>query len=421
MNGFWKGFGQVCARFCLKLAQNLLFAFAGLLVFVLVCWLYWRPAPLPNPVGVEGTIRIEGDSMLPYLSGGAYLETCQHCGYRGLFSREGAGVCPNCRWVTPEKVRWTEDFGKAVQREQVFDEVVAEPSQKREVEPNGASEGSLPWQLDDCVCFADAEHGVCVKRVAACPGDTLEIRDGQRFVNGQRPLRSLETLRQVRILVHDDRFRPEGVSRWVKTESETETLWEYHHAEGRLTTTENGVRCEYVPALVTNALAQNGTQMRSDQIFQMAELMLECTLKYTDGEGELRVVLPTAQFTVSAGQLRECPDARWCFSTLDGMPRVWRDGELVEVPTTGGQVESPQMAVSRTLNVLVTDRVLFRDEYLLLPGGSQGESLKIDCGEGWFLLGDNTLASRDSRYWGPVKLTSQNAWKVRKMRVTASE
>ena len=79
------------------------------------------------------------------------------------------------------------------------------------------------------------------------------------------------------------------------------------------------------------------------------------------------------------------------------------------------------MAVSRTLNVLVTDRVLFRDEYLLLPGGSQGESLKIDCGEGWFLLGDNTLASRDSRYWGPVKLTSQNAWKVRKMRVTASE
>ena len=417
MNGFWKYLVQACVGF----VKNLLFTIAGVLIVVAVCWLYWRPVTLPNQADVEGTIRIEGDSMLSYLSGGAYRETCPHCGYRGLFSREGAGVCPNCRWVTPEKVRWTEDFGKAVQREQVFDEVTVEPSQKREVESNGASEGSPPWQLDDCVCFTDAEHGVCVKRVAACPGDTLEIRDGQRFVNGQRPLRSFETLRQVRILVHDDRFRPDGVSRWVKSTSETETLWEYHHAEGRLTATGNGSRCEYVPAVVTNVLAQNGTQMRSDQIFQMAELMLECTLKYTDGEGELRVILPTTQFTVSAEQLRERPSARWCFSTLDGTPRVWRDGELLEVPTSAVQVECPQVAVSRTLNVLATDRVLFRDEYLLLPGGSQGESLKIDCGEGWFLLGDNTLASRDSRYWGPVKLTSQNAWKVRKVSTPASE
>ena len=100
---------------------------------------------------------------------------------------------------------------------------------------------------------------------------------------------------------------------------------------------------------------------------------------------------------------------------------VWRDGELVEVLTVAIQVECPQVVISQTLNVLVTDRVLFRDEYLLLPGGTREDSLKVACGEGWFLLGDNTLASRDSRYWGPVKLTSQNAWKVRKMRVTASE
>jgi signal peptidase I len=51
-----------------------------------------------------------------------------------------------------------------------------------------------------------------VKRVAALPGEQLEIREGDLFANGQIVRKTPAQLRQVRVLVHDNDYQPEKSS-----------------------------------------------------------------------------------------------------------------------------------------------------------------------------------------------------------------
>ena len=342
----------------------------------------------------EDAFLVEGDSMLPHFSGGAFCETCPTCGFRGLFPQEGAGVCPNCGWITSEKERWTEMFAKKVQRVQQFDTL-------RPV--------AGPWQRDDCVCFTGQDGETYLKRIAALPGEMLELRDGKRFINGQRPVRELEKLRQTGILVHDDRFPPNGISRWKQTAA---AEWIYEHENGRLTAENSIVRCLLTPAPITNALSQNGTQMRSDQTFVMRELTLDVEIHYHAGDGLLQVELPsdegTTRFSLTASQLRETAD--WTFTTRDGVPRVWRNDKPIACPCqTEKQASPPRIRLTGTLDVETADKILTRDEYILVRNNHLPPIL---C-TGFFFLGDNTLVSRDSRFWGPVSLTpGEGAHKV---------
>ena len=57
-----------------------------------------------------------------------------------------------------------------------------------------------------------------VKRVVGLPGESIQIKDGDVFVNDRLARKSLSEIRAMRMLVHDSQFRPQNadrVPRWL--------------------------------------------------------------------------------------------------------------------------------------------------------------------------------------------------------------
>ncbi|MDO4573878.1 MAG: S26 family signal peptidase [Planctomycetia bacterium] len=352
----------------------------------------------------EERYRVEGDSMLPGLRGETRECVCPYCGYAGWVSARERGVCANCLGVIPDALLAD---GRVVPGEMVT--VVA----------------CSGYNYDDVVVVLPDGKTPCVKRVVGCPGDRVAIRDGKIFVNGRRWVRTLSQWERERILVHDDGFRPEGVSRWVSddgwratekgwTTSERSATLAYHHAEGRLETRfvegEKTTSNVFYPSPVTNRLAGNGTAMRSEWTFPVSEFQLIFSVEKVSGTGRLEIFLPMGEewgcFAIPA------KEGEYLFSTLDGIPRA---GEAVSVGREpileSGSPEFPLPKIKWTGEgtVQITRITLFRGEFWLpdrrnsrnFSNFSQ-KTLAKEGDPGYYLVGDNSLRSEDSRRWGRV-------------------
>jgi len=73
--------------------------------------------------------------------------------------------------------------------------------------------GLRPWQVV-AVRPPDDAPPLSVKRLVAAGPGRLEIRDGDVFVDGHIRQKSLAQLRELRLLVHDDRYRSPLGNRW---------------------------------------------------------------------------------------------------------------------------------------------------------------------------------------------------------------
>ncbi|MDO5113823.1 MAG: S26 family signal peptidase [Planctomycetia bacterium] len=405
--------------------------------------------------GCETRFRVEGDSMLPTFLGGSVLETCPKCGYTSPGRPSGTFVCANCRWLVREKER-----GNLAEKEPVYDEVVLRKGKKP--------------QRDDCVLVVSDEGTLAVKRVLGLPGETVEIREGKVWIDGKRPIRPLEKWEENRILVHDDRFRPGGISRWlatgkgdclpegwhVETRDFSAPAWlTYHHAEGSFLGGEkdvpNSTGESFVPAAMTNLRSENGPQMRDAWIHTVDELQLTFRLSAEISEGVVMVRLPlgetvhtfwllsrptvlarlpkesfpTGSWSVYEGNFpsEENSEERsddWVFSTLDGVPRVWRNRQLlseyptesleeycanIHMPPWEEENRSVRVGFQGIGTVKWEQMTLFRGEYWLfyppyfdkMPK-LEGKTLAKEGENGYYLIGDNCLVSRDSRLWGTI-------------------
>ncbi|MBM4094591.1 MAG: hypothetical protein FJ276_35075, partial [Planctomycetes bacterium] len=179
-------FGRVVARPGTRRMAwcGLLLCLAGLLVRVGALQGWFRP------------IRVVGGSMAESLYGPHLRVRCQDC---GIVFRCGVecppadnlAVCPNCGYrrnqVDPHAVtrgqrvlidRWAHAWG-----------------------------GSRAWRAVAFRSPLDPDR-LEVKRLVAGNAGQVEIRDGDVFIDGQIQRKSLEQLSAVRVLVHDDRFRP---------------------------------------------------------------------------------------------------------------------------------------------------------------------------------------------------------------------
>jgi signal peptidase I len=74
----------------------------------------------------------------------------------------------------------------------------------------------------------DVAAKVYIKRVIGLPGEEVQIREGDVFINGQIQQKSLEELRAVSVLVHDSRHvphhQPSLPPRWASQSKETQWL-----------------------------------------------------------------------------------------------------------------------------------------------------------------------------------------------------
>lgn len=154
------------------------------------------------------TIRVAGGSMAEAYLGPHWNVTCRECGmtfHCGVEHppNQNQAVCPNCGCrdnpvhpanTMPGDQVWIDGWARITQ-------------------------GLQPWQA---VAFSDAAASdvLTVKRLVARGPGQVAIHDGDVYLNGEIQRKSLEQLREMSVLVHDDAFRAMAGSRW-RPSSET--------------------------------------------------------------------------------------------------------------------------------------------------------------------------------------------------------
>lgn len=176
---------------CRKLAQVLVLIGAVWICFVCGCR---QRAPQPDDGRQPG--RISGASMAPNFLGEHYEATCADCQFPFSIDvhqlpLKGEMVCPNCG----------------------FDQSPI-PSEAFAGQPvlidSDAYTTSRPSRFD-VVAFrqgSGASNDTKIKRVIGLPGETVEIRSGELWVNGKLIRKDLDLQQKMAILVHDQNYLP---------------------------------------------------------------------------------------------------------------------------------------------------------------------------------------------------------------------
>jgi signal peptidase I len=384
--------------------------------------------------GLIKPVRIASGSMAPALAGPRYEIACGDCGYlwavdAGQALGDDMVVCPNCGFS------------------------------RNELSPDSLQPGRRVWidrgaywlrrpRRFEAVAFRDPHdpQRLAVKRVIALPGESLEVRGGELFVDGNLVRKSLDQFRAMALPVYDDRFRPKDASlssRWRdKTQRWTRSADSYHYAgdfqpSSQLRTnpdfawlTYHHWRCSPLPGLRTKetpVLDDYGYNLGpSRQLNYVADLALRCRVA-TAGEGCLAVSLHDGYDT---WQIRLWPRRGEASLWRDGeqfaagaFPRRWDDGWILEAAHCDGRIlaaidgreaivhacelpkrefhPSPQPFAlgAAGLAVEASELVITRDVYYLPPPGRANWRIGPLGEDEFALLGDNASISQDSRSW----------------------
>jgi signal peptidase I len=390
------------------------------------------------PVGCQ----VSGGSMAETLLGRHRDVVCADCGQRFPCNAEGdlaarRVICPNCGYPGNR----ADETGVLPGDRVLIDHTtfLFRPPRR--------------WEV---VAFRrpDEAHALYVKRVVGLPNESIQIRHGDVYADGQLQRKTLAQQRAMAILVHDasqqPRLKPPPPPRW-KAESrhsawKTETSafihastpgeqvmdWlVYHHGHRR------GDRPDEVtPAPVTDVCGYDPGRLRRDEdIHPVTDLMLSLRVAKISGPGSL-VLWATDGWT----KFRvEVDPAGGCYRVLqDGRPLSHAAGKLffpreglkIEVSLfdqqfllgLGGQtvVQHPYdrpdrpptpsvepLAIGAKRVEVVLDEVrVYRDVYYTQPAWSRrgrGTDGAVQLGRGeYFVLGDNSPISDDSRTWTPA-------------------
>jgi len=403
--------------------------------------------------GLVVPVRVVGGSMADALSGAHIAVTCQDCGFAfrvGLESppADEKAVCPNCGC-----------------REN--DVSAAEPRRGDRVLIDKASvaiRGPRRWEAV-AVRTPGREQRLTVKRVVGLPGERIEIRHGDVYVDGRIAQKPFRRFREMAILVHDHDFRPtldaSPPPRW-QGES-TQTQWQVEEGRFRFQpktgreTTAGEVPAEAMDWLTYRHHAALGgpgdraaespvmdnygyNQGLSRELHEVIDLMLTCRitvsgsgrlwLKLHDGRSTLRAwidvennlaallhgdeelartALDSAGVDISPAAAEKRLGVEWALCDgrallrLDGMPVFTFPLELPPRDDSFRPVSRPLGIAAEGFTVEVDQLKVYRDVYYL-PAAA-GDRLWSPAGpladEELFLLGDNSPLSEDSRRWLP--------------------
>ena len=315
------------------------------------------------------------------------------------------------------------------------------------------------WEV---VAFHRASGGqdLVVKRVVGLPGEEIQIKDGDIYADGKIQRKTLRQQRAMRVLVHDEDYDnyPGATPRWRP--QDVGSNWTRQH--GRLVHAENtgddigwlvynhvspgGVHAQE-PARVTDYNFYNrGRFQRNDSIHPMADVAMSFRiedihgrgllwLQATDGRDEFMVQIDPGlgKFLVlkNREKNRQAPVA--ASGDLPGSLR----GQTIEVSlfdrqflmsiagqtlvAAGIDMPGPPPVADQPLAIgaeglgVVVDRLrVYRDVYyteppFAAPGqplAGRGASSCVLGAEEYFVLGDNSPVSEDSRTWTENRFVS---------------
>jgi hypothetical protein len=391
--------------------------------------------------GLVRTIRIDGPSMAETLCGNHFRVTCGDCGITFRcdaddFPDDRRAVCPNCGYR--ENELRDEDLRRG-------DKVLVDTWPYLWSAPK---QGDLVMLVEPKNGESPIKSSFAVKRVAALPQERPGIRNGDLLADGQVIRKSLKELREVSVLVHDNDFLPESLApreRWLPNPAGASD-WKAVPGGFRFQSTtghEEGqwLAYEHWHTSASPAPRTQATPIQDNDSFNQAktrglnpvhDLLLRCQVEAESGDFMIALQDPPHKLLVHL----QLDSRRFLVlkndSTIisENLPQQTRkfaleaalcDGQLlfaynrhvlaslryVDIPVPRDKPiapgDQPRLQIRAYGGPLeVSHLQVWRDIYYLTPTYLAGDwQAKAPLAEDrFFLLGDNSSVSVDSRQWG---------------------
>lgn len=343
-------------------------------------------------LGIVVPVRIEGSSMAPTLLGERANVACPHCEWAfdvaaDQLSRQRGLWCPACdqRFPLPEVVALRQGDRVMVDRTRYV--------------------WGPPRRWDVVVLHpVDRPEKLSVKRVVGLPGEQVEFRHGDLWVDGQVVHKGLpEQLRQ-RLLIHTDREE----LRWWRADS-PHWMWDrgaWRHggdAPATLRLVPPGKQG------ITNELPTN--QILVQPLAPVADLMVTCHATFLSA-GTLELRAEFAEGRVES--LRYVPTGvggarELLFSLFDQQLLLAAEDEVLErrvsaEPWPG----APRLELVATGQVQLEKLTLWRDLHYHTRPTDRPPAAGWNLHDGeYFVVGDNVARSSDSRNWPAPGLSTR--------------
>jgi signal peptidase I len=372
---------------------------------------------------------VSSGSMAPAILGPHRTARCEACGMPLVCDSEGLAtdllVCPNCGWPNNPLDPRTIAGDRLLIDRATLD-----------------VKGPQRWEIAVFRCSGHA-NDYCVKRVVGLPGEAVEVRDGDVYINGQIARKTLAQQRAMAVLVNDSAYRdPHLPARWQAEETTSnwratsDTGWAHSLGDGRTgpqTDWLTYIHCRRAagpPNTIEEFPIRDNDPYNpatSRRLNDVTDLMLVAHLRLSgrgalwlranDGRDIFTVEIQPAsgrvslerngskvQDTQSAVRLLDRP-VDLVLSTFDQRVLLAIDGEPVlnfDYQRSSGPLRptSRPLAIGATdLEVAIGRLQVYRDVYYTPPTHAV-KTLERQLGpDEYFVLGDNSPISVDSRRW----------------------
>lgn len=387
--------------------------------------------------GLVAKVETSSGSMAPWLIGPHGRATCNSCAMSFVFDALDTPArddldCPNCGRRTAHRQPPSTVAGEQV----LIDRSTFAMRPPRRWEP---------------VVFRcpDQPGMLCIKRVVGLPGEEVQIRGGDVYIDGRIARKPLAVQRDLAILVHDTRYRgPDGEESASKWYADSTSGWQLDRDGFRFQPTESAnddcsgtllfkfCRCgKSLPVSDDYGYNQNASRHWNrvdDLMFEFdatlrheSELSVEVDghglrVAITLGDGHASTALRTHNGRVVASQKSAVPLGdhahvvasffdRQMVLAIDGTPLL-----QVDVPDLAPSADAAgrQQILLRARGSLVevSNMRLLRDIYYTRERTSQwGTDAPYRLGDAeFFVLGDNSPISADSRSWPSAGIASSS-------------